>query len=69
MGKPSGEWSTKPDMRAECLTCGMQWKTPNALGISAIHARRQNHCVRVEVERTVVYDHDPDSPYASKTIE
>ena len=59
-GYTKGEWSTKPDYRAECLTCG--WKLSNdtnALGAAARHSRAKNHCVHVERFSSHIYNHEP----------
>lgn len=51
------EWSTKPDARADCLTCGWQCLERNAHGVGAQHARKHGHTVRVEVVRAHYYEH------------
>jgi len=58
-GYRRGEWSTKPDYLAECLTCGWKLQSTNAQGPAAIHARRHKHNVHVEVFITRVYNHEP----------
>lgn len=58
-GLTRGEWSTKPDYRAECLTCDWTMEGNNAQGPAAVHARRHGHCVRVEVDVTRIYNHEP----------
>jgi hypothetical protein len=58
-GYSSGEWSTKPDFFAECLTCGWSLRARNGQGAGALHARRNKHCVRVEVEVARIYNHEP----------
>jgi hypothetical protein len=58
-GYSRGEWSTRPDYRAECLTCGWFCQAKNAQGVAAQHARKHKHCVRVEVEVTRIYNHEP----------
>lgn len=56
----SKEWSTKPDVVAECLTCGKHWESRNAHAVGAQHARKHGHSVRIEVTRVHIYDHgDP----------
>lgn len=58
-GYTRGEWSTKPDYFAECMTCGWRSAASNAQGNAARHARGHKHCVRVEVSRAVIYNHEP----------
>jgi hypothetical protein len=57
-GYASGEWSTKPDYQADCLTCGWQLRGRNAQGPGAVHARKHKHCVRVEVDVARIYNHE-----------
>ncbi len=58
-GYQRGEWSSRPDYRADCMTCGWTLSNRNAQGPAAIHARKHKHCVRVEVEVARVYNHEP----------
>lgn len=58
-GYHRGEWSTKPDYVAECLTCGWRLASRGAQGPGAVHARKHKHCVRVEVETARIYNHEP----------
>lgn len=60
-GYDAGEWSTKPDHVAECLTCDWRLESKNALGTAAIHARKHKHkhCVRVNFEFAKIYNHEP----------
>lgn len=58
-GYAPGEWSTKPDYEAECLTCGWRLASRNAQGAAATHARKHKHCVRVQVEVARIYNHEP----------
>lgn len=57
-GYSQGEWSTRPDYRANCLTCGWQLQSRNAQGTAAQHARRHKHCVVIDVELVRVYNHE-----------
>ncbi len=58
-GYKRGEWGTKPSYRAECLTCGWKLESFNAQGPAAIHARKHQHCVHVDVEISRIYNHEP----------
>lgn len=58
-GYRRGEWGTKPDYVAECMTCSWSLRSRNAQGPAAIHARKHKHCVRVEVDTTRIYNHEP----------
>lgn len=58
-GYARGEWSTKPDYRAECMTCGWTCQGRGAQGPGAVHARKHKHCVRVAVDVARIYNHEP----------
>lgn len=51
------EWHTKPDVRAECLSCDWTCVASNAHAVGAQHARKHAHSVRVEKTTVFVYDH------------
>jgi hypothetical protein len=57
-GYTAGEWSTKPDVKANCLTCGWQCLAANAHGLGAQHARKRGHCVAIDDCRVHVYNHE-----------
>ena len=58
-GYQRGEWSTKADYTAECLTCDWRCAGTNAQGPGAVHARKHKHCVRVGVDVARIYNHEP----------
>lgn len=60
-GYSRGEWSTKPDYVAECLTCGWSLEGRNAQGPAATHSRKHKHCVRVQVDVARIYNHEGES--------
>jgi len=41
---------------ANCETCGKRWHGLNAQGVAAIHARKYNHKVVVEVVQYITYE-------------
>ncbi len=49
-GKSPAEYS------AECMTCGWQLVSANALGVGAIHAKSHKHLVLVDNHTTIHYD-------------
>ena len=57
-GYRPGRLVTRGWFDAECQTCAWRCSKVNALGAGAIHAKRFGHCVRVTIERTVVYNHE-----------
>jgi hypothetical protein len=57
-GYTRGEWSTKPEAVAECLTCGWECFAKNAQAVGALHARRHKHCVRVGIAVARIYNHE-----------
>jgi hypothetical protein len=40
---------------ANCITCGLEWHTPNAQGVAAVHARKYGHEVAVDVYQAITY--------------
>lgn len=57
-GYSRGEWGTKPDATAECLTCDWRCQAANAHGVGAQHARKHGHCVRIEINVARIYNHE-----------
>lgn len=57
-------FSTVPDVRAVCDTCGWKGYTRNALALAAQHHGRTGHRVSCEVFYTVVWKSavEPDLP-------
>lgn len=41
---------------AVCEDCWRDWRTANALGMAAIHARSHGHVVRAEARLNITYD-------------
>jgi len=54
---PENEWSTKAHVEAHCHDCGWECYAKNAHGAGARHARAHKHTVRVEKEKTYMYEH------------
>jgi len=41
---------------ANCETCGKHWEGANSQGVAAIHARKYNHKVYVDIYQVVIYE-------------